>query len=158
MGIMYYKDANGNVYPVNKGPKGDVGPGGGAQDVADHEAKADPHPQYLTLAEANGLAYLPLSGGNVSGDIGLDWHSLTTAWDVQTSNLTGNPDASGGDISLNNSINANGNTIYGLPTPVNADQVSTKAYADTKWKMWTGTQAAYDAISTKDPSTLYVIV
>ena len=158
MGVMYYKDANGNVYPVNKGPKGDIGPGGGAADVAAHEAKPNPHPQYLTPEEANTLPYLPLSGGAVSGDISLEWHTIKTALDVQTSTLTGNPAAAGGDITLNNSLNANGKTIHGLPEPNGPDQAVTKAYADTKWKMWTGTQAAYDAIATKDNNTLYVIV
>ena len=166
MGVMYYKDANGNVYPINKGPKGDRGPGGGEKDVADHEAKPNPHDQYLTKQDAGTLyadkahthPYLPLTGGNVSGNVGLEWHSLTTIWDVQTSNLTGNPDASGGDITVNNALNANGNTIYGVPAPVSGDQVVNKDYVDTKWKMWTGSQAEYDAIPTKDPNTLYVIV
>jgi len=25
MGVMYYRDAAGNIHPVNKGPKGDKG-------------------------------------------------------------------------------------------------------------------------------------
>jgi hypothetical protein len=29
---------------------------------------------------------------------------------------------------------------------------------DTKWTRWSGTQAEYDAIVTKDPITLYVVI
>jgi len=42
--------------------------------------------------------------------------------------------------------------------PAAAMEVATKRYTDTKWTMWTGTQAAYDAIGTKDANCLYVIV
>lgn len=47
--------------------------------------------------------------------------------------------------------------ISGVASPVNPDDAATKAYADTKWKAWSGTQAQYDAIVTKDPGTLYVV-
>ena len=36
-------------------------------------------------------------------------------------------------------------------------QAATKQYTDQKWTRWTGNQAAYDAIGTKDPNTLYVV-
>ena len=42
--------------------------------------------------------------------------------------------------------------------PTTALQAATKQYADLKWTRWTGTQAAYNAIVTKDPNTLYVVV
>lgn len=45
----------------------------------------------------------------------------------------------------------------GAEWPVAVD-MATQAESNLNWKRWTGTQAAYDAITTKDPNTLYVIV
>jgi hypothetical protein len=48
--------------------------------------------------------------------------------------------------------------------PVNATEVANKAYVDSKvvpaseYKLWVGSQVAYDAIATKDPNTIYNIV
>src|SRR4029450_12295116 len=42
-----------------------------------HLAAADPHPQYLTAAEGSG-AYLPLSGGTLSGALTLQGATATT--------------------------------------------------------------------------------
>jgi hypothetical protein len=42
--------------------------------------------------------------------------------------------------------------------PTTGDHLTNKTYVDTKWTMWTGTQAAYDAIGTKDPNTLYAVI
>lgn len=36
--------------------------------------------------------------------------------------------------------------------------LATKQYTDTKWGMWSGTQAEFDALGTKDGTTLYVII
>lgn len=47
------------------------------------------------------------------------------------------------------------NSITGGSTTVAPSQASTKTYIDSR--IWTGTQAAYDAIGTKDPTVLYVI-
>lgn len=51
-----------------------------------------------------------------------------------------------------------GGEVWDVGTPSDPGSAANKAYADTKWTMWTGTQAAYDAIGTKDPKTLYAIV
>ena len=50
-----------------------------------------------------------------------------------------------------------GSKITGLANGTVAGDAVSKAQLDTKWTMWTGTQAAYDAIGTKDQSTLYVV-
>jgi hypothetical protein len=41
---------------------------------------------------------------------------------------------------------------------VDAADAALQANAESRWKRWTGSQAAYDAISPKDADTLYVVV
>ena len=41
---------------------------------------------------------------------------------------------------------------------VDAADAALQASAESRWKRWTGSQAAYDAISPKDTDTLYVVV
>ncbi len=42
-------------------------------------------------------------------------------------------------------------------TPTQPNSIATKAYADTKAGLWTGTQAEYDALGVYDNQTLYCI-
>jgi len=72
-----------------------------------------------------------------------------------------------------NAIAAHGTTAYGLGFLDRPDSAAARLYmqaaysgdldnvfgiAMSKWTRWTGTQAAYDAIPSKDPNTLYVVV
>jgi hypothetical protein len=41
--------------------------------------------------------------------------------------------------------------------PLTARVTAVETTANAAWKRWTGTQASYDAIATKDANTLYVI-
>lgn len=50
-----------------------------------------------------------------------------------------------------------GGTLQLNQAPTAANHAARKAEVDTKWTMWSGTQATFDAIGTKDPSTLYAI-
>jgi hypothetical protein len=48
-------------------------------------------------------------------------------------------------------------TVPAFPLPLPGNAIP-KSYADsTYWHYWTGTQAQYDAIATKDAHTLYAI-
>jgi hypothetical protein len=48
-------------------------------------------------------------------------------------------------------------TVPAFPPPLPGNAIP-KSYADsTYWHLWSGTQAQYDAIATKDPHTLYAI-
>jgi hypothetical protein len=58
----------------------------------------------------------------------------------------------GGDLSADRTFNVGA----GAGITVAADAVSVTA--GTYWGLWTGTQAAFDAIGTKDPNVLYVVV
>jgi hypothetical protein len=51
--------------------------------------------------------------------------------EVRTKKIDYNP-AGSGDILMGASLNTNGNTIYGVPTPANSDWVATKGYVDGK--------------------------
>jgi hypothetical protein len=62
-----------------------------------------------------------------------------------------------GIVVLTQGADANGQRIRNVATPTAAGDAVNRQYSDTKWTMWSGTQTAYNAIGTKDPSTLYVI-
>lgn len=65
-------------------------------------------------------------------------------------------DSAGTQVSFNSMV------LNSIGTPVASSDATTKSYVDNavtqKWTMWTGNQAAYNAIITKDPNTLYVVV
>jgi len=48
-----------------------------------------------------------------------------------------------------------GDGTQGNPWSIKADLIGSSVA--TKWQMWSGTQAAYDALPTKDVNTLYAI-
>ena len=124
-----------------------------------------------------------LEFGNKSGDWSPAPEDISAEIDTKISKLTKSvngitPDASG-NISLpqpdltpyatNTDLTAN----YALKSQVTTAETNAKNYADTKkseaqsytdsklsgvLKSWTGTQAQYDAITTKDPNTQYLIL
>ena len=76
---------------------------------------------------------------------------------VHTNTIDSNPPDSA-DIAVGVSLNMQGNWIYGTHTPTNTDHVATKGYVDARTPpIVMLTQAAYDALGTKDPNTLYMV-
>lgn len=90
------------------------------------------------------IAGLTATTDNVIQSVGSAWASRTPAQLKATLALA---KADVGLANVDNTTDAN--------KPVSTAQATAIA---TKWTMWTGTQVAYDAIVTKDPNTLYVVV
>ena len=91
----------------------------------------DPPVTGLTQAQAD-LRYLKLTGGSLSGSLG----------------MTGALSALG--------VSAGGAKVTAVATPTATTDGANKSYVDGR--IWTGTQAGYDAIPAKDPTVLYVVV
>jgi hypothetical protein len=68
--------------------------------------------------------------------------------------------ALGGPLLINpkTSLSINSKKITALAAGTATTDAVNKSQLDTKWTMWSGTQAAYDAVGTKDPNTLYVVI
>lgn len=127
-----------------------------------HDAASDPHPQYLTAAEAD-AAYLNASGDTMEGRF--------TAAELQALNVRndgllvfpwGDASAQVALYPVVNGVNGNPMIYYGgewhiasVATPVNAGDAANKQYVDGR--IWKGTQAQYDALGVYDPDVLYVV-
>lgn len=147
MGVMYYKDENGNVYPINKGPRGDVGPSGSEQDIINHEAKPNPHNQYQLRSEkGNANGYAPLDAQSKVPSV----HLPTMVTDHQT--LTGR---SSEDAHPQSSITG---LTDALAEKATLSHTHTATQVNGVWRYWVGSQEQYNAVSPKDIYTLYVVI
>jgi hypothetical protein len=75
-----------------------------------------------------GLSYIRSAGAWVR--LGAEPDPLAVN-EIRTKKIDYNP-AGSGDILMGASINLNGNTLYGAPTPANSDWVATKGYVDSR--------------------------
>lgn len=129
----------------DKGDKGDTGAPGASQnldDLLDVTITSPAAGQVLGVSdgvfknlEVSALAdgrYLRLAGGTVNG-------GLTVL----------------GQFYVNGGVAVRG-AISGVVGPVTPDHAANKEYVDGR--IWTGSQGQYDAIPTKDPNVLYVVV
>ena len=150
----------------DKGDKGDTGPPGGMgslDQISDVVAPPstpvgkvlgttsvglwgpiDPPPTGLSQAQAD-ARYVNVTGPEtLTGDF-----SITGTFRAESGAVVSTYLNSSGGI-------AAGGKISGVATPTATLDGANKSYVDSR--IWSGTQAAYNAIVTKDPWVLYVIV
>jgi hypothetical protein len=104
----------------------------------------DPPPTGLQQADAD-LRYV-----NVTGDESMAG-SLTVGGNI----ITGTGAVRGLTLESNGGVRVAGKATQ-MTAPTAVDDGANKAYVDGR--IWSGTQAQYNAIVTKDPTVLYVIV
>ena len=159
MPVFKYWDPNSLSYKklsfLQKGDKGDPGPPGppggeGSLDSLSDVSAPPSTPAGKVLGTTSTGAWEPVD------------HVDETALDAKYVQLTGS-EMTGGltttlliaqDIISWGGMQANG-TVRSMSEPVEDDDAATKAYVDGR--IWSGSQAEYDAIATKDPTVLYVI-
>lgn len=174
MGILYYKDSNGVVHEIGAPPDNPTPEHGDLLGLAD-----DDHPQYHTDARGD-ARYSQLShdhAGVYEAAGAVSAHETThapadaiTEADHASIDHTGLPGVGGGGVTDHGALDgladddhtqyaladgSRGNfEVAGAAAAATADKVASSDY-DSIVKM---TQAAYDALGTPDPATLYVIV
>lgn len=132
------------LIPGPPGPQGPAGPDGptGSDGPSDHGALTglsdDDHPQYLTTGRGD-ARYVQGNDSRLSDARTPTAHEHTAA-DVDS--------GASSDGQVLTSDGAGGAAWEPLPPRVQGVGVST---------VWAGSQAAYDAISTPDPNTLYFV-
>lgn len=171
MPALKYWDADTETYKElfsgqkgDKGDKGDPGPPGsggpldGLSDVSAPDSTPvgkvlgttgigvwgpiDPPPTGLSQAAAD-ARYVNITGPEtLTGDL-----TVSAAFTAGT--------VSSGSVTSTGGVAAGGK-VTGVTTPTASNDGANKAYVDSR--IWSGTQAAYNAIAVKDPTVLYVIV
>lgn len=133
----------------DKGDKGEAGSVGPLNDLTDVTAPANtPSGKILgTTAEGAWGAVDPPVGDVTEAPIdGNQYVRQDAGWSLIS--LTGYLQLSGGTLT--------GPLILDGAAPATNQTATDKAYVDSR--IWTGTQAQYDAIPVKDPEVLYVVV
>ena len=163
--LMYWDVLTNSYQQVLANQKGDTGPmgppgppgtGGPLDNLSDVAA-----PSSTPVGKVLGT-----TGVGVWGPIDPPPTGLSqAAADARYVNITG-PETLTGNFTVTGSITAGsittsgpvsvGGPITNVSTPVANTDAANKAYVDSR--IWSGTQAAYNAIVTKDPTVLYVIV
>jgi hypothetical protein len=154
MPVLMFEDEEGNFLPLLGAEKGDPGPQG-PQGPPGKDGAPGGFGPLDDLQDVTAPASTPvgkLLGTTATGKWGpVDppVTGLTQAdADARYVNVTGD--------AMTGSFGMGGFRIFGLGEPITADHAATKAYVDGR--IWSGTQAQYDAIPTKDPTVLYVVV
>lgn len=98
--------------------------------------------------------YLPLTGGYMTGVVNGDGWGFDSG---RNGYLLG--DYLGASYNSTtqmwNDLDMDYSRVRNLPVPISTGDATNKAYVDAR--IWFGTQAAYNAIGTKDPTVLYVV-
>jgi hypothetical protein len=159
MAVLKYWDATAGEYrtilAAAKGERGDPGPQGppgkDGQDGQDGVAGSLNQLSDVTVApDAPVGKFLGTTGVGAWGVV--DGPNLSGYLLASTASAT--YVAKAGSV-MSGALDMGSNRIYNLGEPDAADHAATKAYTDSR--IWTGTQAQYDAIGTKDPTVLYVV-
>lgn len=152
MPVLMFEDEDGNFHPLLGAEKGDPGPQG-PQGPPGQDGAPGGFGPLDDLQDVTAPASTP--AGKLLGTTAIGkWGPV----DPPVTGLTqATADArylklSGG--SLTGALAVSGTVSGAAPTA--AGHLTTKTYVDGR--IWSGTQAQYDAIPTKDPTVLYCIV
>jgi len=153
---LFYSDKGEKGDPGPVGPSGSGGPLDGLSDVS---APADTVAGKVLGTTATGVwgpvdftdpgnTFVDVSGDVMTGSLeilsgGLQVRDGGIISEGPTRSIFEAPIEAQGGVWLDN-------------LPVNSIDATNKQYVDSR--IWTGTQAAYDAIPSKDPTVLYVVV
>lgn len=141
--LKYRNPVDGEFYPLTgSGPTGPAGPSGEMfvqPDEPDVGSEAVPAEFWVDTDDESGS------------------DSLVAVLDAKGDLLAG----TGPDVAARVPVGSDGQVLTAdsaQATGVKWGAVPTHTHTGTYWGLWTGNQAAYDAIVTKDPNILYVVV